>query len=66
MVSTFWVGLDVGEESTNVCVLDQAGQRLLECSSGSSAEKAGAAASRAARTGSAGGLEPPSIPLVST
>lgn len=37
MVTTFWVGLDVGEENTNVCVLDQSGQRLLECSAGSSA-----------------------------
>ena len=37
MDSVYWVGLDVGEQNTNVCVLDQAGRRLMECASDSSA-----------------------------
>jgi transposase len=31
MTSNFWIGLDVGEESTAVCVLDEAGDLVLEC-----------------------------------
>lgn len=30
-----WIGLDVGEVSTSVCALDQTGQPVLECCSGS-------------------------------
>ncbi len=31
-----WVGLDVGEEFTNICVLDRSDSPVLECSTGSS------------------------------
>lgn len=38
MTSKFWVGLDVGEVSTAVCVLDHTGLPVLECPSGSTAD----------------------------
>jgi hypothetical protein len=38
MRAKHWVGLDVGESCTRVCVLRKRGPAVLECSTGSSAE----------------------------
>lgn len=37
MTSIFWIGLDVGEDSAAVCVLNGNGQSVFECKSGSTA-----------------------------
>lgn len=39
MGAKHWVGLDVGEELTNICVLGQADAPALECSTGSSSSE---------------------------
>lgn len=37
MQGQLWVGLDVGELKTNICVVDSTGERVLECCAGSAA-----------------------------
>lgn len=39
MSPSLWVGLDVGETNTNICVVNPSGERVLECCSGSAASE---------------------------